>query len=486
MRQDLLNRLADPGKRPADKAGQPHSESLVRTMPADKKPPRRPIQRQELVAPGGPDRNPAGDVSTLIRSLSAQGEQNLMRKLRLAGVDPMRDLVGADLTGTDLHGLDLRGIDLSRAILRWTDIADARLEGAKLVGAQAAQARFEAAHCRGTDFSGAQLRQANLRDADLSDADLRGADLREATMLGAAIDGMACDEDLTAVAAAIASPSRLLDGLDRAVDTREGIVPPGPLGLGLLADGIVAAILQGALYGACGIEPSFYDPEAHPGPFVPYLLATVEEIGMRLEPNRKELRFNRHQSNRDGQVDSAARDDMHVGALAILARSFDEAGEHLSAARRHMVARRQLGLGAMATALQGCLALERMDHVEAVRQLRRALETSEEIADKQGQARYAIALLVLAIIHWEWDRAQEFVRRLAALAPEGDGERIGRLRDPVLGALMWRLGDGGMARKRWSSSAEALQRQGLRQDAAMIATLATLTARIDLARPRGS
>ena len=94
---------------------------------------------------------------------------------RLAQVDALPTLVGADLSWVSLHGAGLRDEDLSGTDLTGADLYDAQMAGATLAGA---------------NLTGANLTYANLLVADLSGAILRGAWVTYATIDGADLTGV--------------------------------------------------------------------------------------------------------------------------------------------------------------------------------------------------------------------------------------------------------------------------------------------------------
>ena len=101
---------------------------------------------------------------------------------RVAKLETLPDLVGADLEHVDLHEADLRGADLSRAYLEHVDLHEADLRGADLSRAYLKHANLRTAKLDGTILHGAVLRHADLTGATLDGTDLRGADLSYADL----------------------------------------------------------------------------------------------------------------------------------------------------------------------------------------------------------------------------------------------------------------------------------------------------------------
>jgi len=98
------------------------------------------------------------DVEEIIIKIIEAETSNFSELISLAGLDPLRDLQGADLADTNLNDIDLRGANLREADLRR-----------------------------------AILRRADLRDADLTGADIREADLQEADLRGAILENVLLD-----------------------------------------------------------------------------------------------------------------------------------------------------------------------------------------------------------------------------------------------------------------------------------------------------
>jgi hypothetical protein len=84
---------------------------------------------------------------------------------KIAGLDPLKDFVGADLSFVNLRGINLSYANLSNAFLNRANLRDANLSS--------------------TVLSHAILNHANLYEADLSHANLNYADMKGAILYGA-------------------------------------------------------------------------------------------------------------------------------------------------------------------------------------------------------------------------------------------------------------------------------------------------------------
>jgi RNA polymerase sigma factor (sigma-70 family) len=119
------------------------------------------------------------DLESLFRSVLNAPTDDVPELLRIAGIDPGSELVGADLSGTQMRGASFRHADLRHVNLSRADLS-------------------------GADLSFANLSRADLTSANLSNATLQYADLRGATLLGARFDNtdirgaLYAAEDLTA------------------------------------------------------------------------------------------------------------------------------------------------------------------------------------------------------------------------------------------------------------------------------------------------
>jgi uncharacterized protein YjbI with pentapeptide repeats len=97
---------------------------------------------------------------------------------RSFGVEPTRDLGGADLSRLNLRAQPLEGANLRASDLTEADLSEARLAGSDLSNAR----------CVGANFT-----CADLTGADLTGSDLVGADFTGVTMEGAKVAGTILD-----------------------------------------------------------------------------------------------------------------------------------------------------------------------------------------------------------------------------------------------------------------------------------------------------
>lgn len=97
---------------------------------------------------------------------------------RSFGVEPTRDLGGADLSRLNLRAQPLEGANLRASDLTEADLSEARLAGSDLSNAR----------CVGANFT-----YADLTGADLTGSDLAGADFTGVTMEGAKVAGTILD-----------------------------------------------------------------------------------------------------------------------------------------------------------------------------------------------------------------------------------------------------------------------------------------------------
>jgi hypothetical protein len=117
---------------------------------------------------------------------------------RAFGVEPTRDLQGADLSRLNLRAQMLEGADLRASDLSDSDLSQARLAGSDL----------SKAICVGTNFSHADLTGADLTGADLTGSLLTGADFTGVDMTNAKLSGTILD--LTASQGVTFNPAELL------------------------------------------------------------------------------------------------------------------------------------------------------------------------------------------------------------------------------------------------------------------------------------
>lgn len=97
---------------------------------------------------------------------------------RSFGVEPTKDLGGADLSRLNLRAQPLEGANLRASDLTEADLSEARLAGSDLSNAR----------CVGANFT-----HADLTGADLTGSDLAGADFTGVTMEGAKLGGTILD-----------------------------------------------------------------------------------------------------------------------------------------------------------------------------------------------------------------------------------------------------------------------------------------------------
>lgn len=102
---------------------------------------------------------------------------------RAFGVEPTRDLQGADLSRLNLHSQMLEGADLRASNLSESDLSRARLAGSDLTKAV----------CVGTNFSHADLTGADLTGSLLTGADFTGVDITSAKVSGTILDPTASE-----------------------------------------------------------------------------------------------------------------------------------------------------------------------------------------------------------------------------------------------------------------------------------------------------
>lgn len=463
----------------------------------------------ESSAPGSNGRRSPAEISAYIRRLKANREADIPRCLRVAGIDPETELRGVDLSGLDLHGLDLSGADLRQTNLHWADLAETRLTGARLDSANLVQTRLEGAILDQATFRGANLRGANLRRASLAGTCFEQAWLGDCLLLGARLDGTRFDQDCAVLAGLIGRDDLLLGPWTEAEgtepppsartreetpstkpgsgsDSDSGPTPAGsdaaqdlddwsPLARQLLLDSLEQALLQAILYRNCGIDPAFYASADQPGLYAslvsPYLTTTVEQVAKALEPARKERLLSRRQHSRAARNDAAADDDLHLGTLNLLAREYEEAEQHLYAAYEHFKRTRRDDRLAATHGLLGCLALEQIHHLPAVRHVRRAFDMHLEQGRQAPMALFALSLSILAIQHNQLERAQQFADKAATFEPTRNPHLFTLRRDAVAGALTLRQGDKIATLSHWQNAAEAVT---AREDGQILAKMILL------------
>lgn len=112
---------------------------------------------------------------------------------RVASLETLPPLAGADLSRTALWQADLSAAALAGANLTGADLRAARMPDADLRKADLRQAIATGADLGHANLSDARLRQADLHNASLRGATLTGADLREARLEGADMSRAALD-----------------------------------------------------------------------------------------------------------------------------------------------------------------------------------------------------------------------------------------------------------------------------------------------------
>lgn len=402
-------------------------------------------------------------IAGLVRDLRQSGSGNLLRDLRLRGIDPRTQLRGCDLSETDMHGLDLRGFDLSDANLKWVDFDGAKLMEASFADSHLAQARLERADLTGADFRGATLRQTNLRRAIFEGADLTGAALAEWCPLGADFTDAVLDPPAAAAARIIANPDRLLSDWDPPPPDDPNEPPPPPLSaetIELLMDGLLQCVYQAALARCAGVDPSSYAPDRFRDPYALYLTHTQLEIGAALNDARGELLVQRRNATKAGREQALAQSEYHLGVIATLNREFEEAGQYLDLAMTKYRGFRDGVRVATLNSLLGLLALEQLDHLNAVRGIRKAVEMFESGGRADGVLRHSLCLSILAIQHGQFERAAQFTAKAASMTAEPGPDLTAVAQTAVGGALAWRMGAAPEARMAWRRSGDLLLEQG--------------------------
>lgn len=119
-----------------------------------------------------------------IAQLEGSGSKSIYDLLKLAGMDPTKDLVGKYLGNYDLSGVDLSGVNLSEADLSGANLTEANLELTQLSRANLENSDLTGAILRGANLEGARVVRAKLvycdfSNANIVDADFSGADVSE-------------------------------------------------------------------------------------------------------------------------------------------------------------------------------------------------------------------------------------------------------------------------------------------------------------------
>lgn len=422
-----------------------------------------------------PRKAPENRITAYIRKLNAEGETNILRKLRMAGVDPATGLRGVDLAHTNLHGLDLSGTDFSGCNLRWADLGNCRLNNCRMLQASPIQARLDNSNLAGADLRGANFHQASLRAVDLRGADLRGASLSEAVLLGSLVEGAVWDEPLSALEPFLTRPEKLLGSWDDGV---EGDNPLGHQSLRLLFDSLALSVMTGIIFGDAGLDPGLLDREKFPQLLTAFVLHDIEEIGEILDSERKELLLDRRQQVKKGSGDVLAELDRQIGMRTLFTRNYDQATEHLQAARVHFHHRRMVEDEAAMCGVLGLLAFDRLDPVNAVKMIREAMTRYEEAGNLTASARCGLTLAAMALLHGRMDRVQQFVAKAAQALEQDPDPRFMARQSIVAGLMAWKNGNPGTAYKMWDGARTLLARSGDEIDAAICQKLCEALGRL--------
>lgn len=109
--------------------------------------------------------------------------------MKRGGIDPRRDLDGADLRGVVFRGEDLARYDFGGACLAGCDMREVNLEYADLSHADLTGADLTGAYLGRASFAGAEMTKATIKHAILAGAVLTGASLPQADVTGADFKG---------------------------------------------------------------------------------------------------------------------------------------------------------------------------------------------------------------------------------------------------------------------------------------------------------
>jgi hypothetical protein len=134
-------------------------------------------------------------IKHLIQRIYDAETDNFLELAKLAGLNPLEDLVGGNFLAVNLNSIELSSANLYRANFRGADLTDvdfneanlsyARLSGADLSGAYLGNANlsYSDLHCASlalANLIGADLTGANLQEVNLSNANLSGATVSQA------------------------------------------------------------------------------------------------------------------------------------------------------------------------------------------------------------------------------------------------------------------------------------------------------------------
>ncbi len=137
-------------------------------------------------------------VRAACAEILAADTNDLLELAKIANLNPLTDLAGANLLGTTLNEVDLTGANLQKANLRGADWNDVDLSGSSLQGANLAGADFTGSLLSDSNLQGANLQRCSLALANLSGANLKGANLTEANLTNANLsDANLTDANLT-------------------------------------------------------------------------------------------------------------------------------------------------------------------------------------------------------------------------------------------------------------------------------------------------
>ncbi len=125
-----------------------------------------------------------------LQELEAQVQQildaetnNFFELAKIAGINPLTDLKGADLRNSDLRKANLRGADLSYANLAGACLEQADLSRANLQGVNLSNANLSNANLSNANLSNAIVQAANFKDAEVYNLNLTGVDCSQASDL---------------------------------------------------------------------------------------------------------------------------------------------------------------------------------------------------------------------------------------------------------------------------------------------------------------